>query len=148
MSPEQEELLSIYRLHAELVDRVRNRREGVNRLFVTLFAVLFAAFIASTRTDSSAELKSIRLYIGIPGLVLSMSWWALIRLNQRLEEVKVDLLYQLEEHLAFQFLKQERESLKKTKNFFLYMKLFNAETIPSALFFLLSIFFIFWWSFS
>ena len=33
---EQDQLLEIYKLHAELADRVSQRREGANRLFVGL----------------------------------------------------------------------------------------------------------------
>ncbi|MXY07820.1 MAG: hypothetical protein F4183_00185 [Rhodothermaceae bacterium] len=139
MKNKQEEFLDIYRLHAELTDRVRQRRQRVSQLFVTLFAVLSAAFIASTTTDSSAELKSVRLYIGIAGILLSMSWWYLIGSYQSLEKVKFDLLYQLEKHLAFPFFDHERESLRKSKNLYLYFKLDNAEKIPPGLFFILSV---------
>ena len=34
--PEQDQLLEIYKLHAELADRVSQRREGANRLYVSL----------------------------------------------------------------------------------------------------------------
>ncbi len=34
--PDRTELLEIYKLHAELADRVSQRREGANRLYVSL----------------------------------------------------------------------------------------------------------------
>lgn len=148
MSPKQEECLDIYRLHAEFVDRLRDRRERVFRIFVTLFTVLFAAFIASARTVPSAELNSIKLIIGIPGLALSLSWYVLIDSYQKLEKVKLEVIKKLEEHLVFPFLTQERESLKKTKNRFVYNKLDNAETLPSFVFGALSVALIILWGLS
>lgn len=145
MTPKPEELLEIYRLHAELADRVRQRRERANQLYGTFFAVLITAFIALATTNPSAEFKSIIPYIGLTGLSLSMPWWALIRSYQRLEKAKFELLYQLEKRLAFPFLTHERDSLRKTKDIFLYLKLDNAENLLPGLFFILSILSVICW---
>ena len=48
---EQDRLLEIYKLHAGLADRVSQRREGANRLYVSLNVglVIFLAAPAPTR---------------------------------------------------------------------------------------------------
>ncbi len=48
MDEDRQELLEIYKLHSELADRVSQRREGANRLYVSLLAGIFilpAAFL-------------------------------------------------------------------------------------------------------
>ena len=41
MDEDRQELLEIYKLHSELADRVSQRREGANRLYVSLLAGMF-----------------------------------------------------------------------------------------------------------
>ena len=58
MDEKRQELLEIYKLHAELADRVSQRREGANRLYVSLLIglVLFAAALLRFGTDLERHL--------------------------------------------------------------------------------------------
>lgn len=49
MDMDRRELLEIYKLHAELADRISQRREGANRLYVSLLAAISALLAASLR---------------------------------------------------------------------------------------------------
>lgn len=42
MDNDRAELLEIYKLHAELADKVSQRREGANRLYVSLITAILA----------------------------------------------------------------------------------------------------------
>ncbi len=49
MNENRQELLEIYKLHAELADRVSQRREGANRLFVSLLTGMLIFMAALLR---------------------------------------------------------------------------------------------------
>ena len=89
MTVKQEELLEIYKLHAELADRVSQRREGANRLFVTLLTGLMAAGVAMVTMESSTEPDRIIFWlVGAVGLCLSASWYVIIRSYRQLNTGK------------------------------------------------------------
>ena len=54
MDEDKTELLEIYKLHAELADRVSQRREGANRLYVSLLTGLFIFLAAMVRYGAEA----------------------------------------------------------------------------------------------
>ena len=145
MTPKQEELLEIYQLHAGLADRVSQRREGANRLFVTLLTGLVAAGVVMVTTGPSTESNGIILLLaGILGICLSASWYIIIRSYRQLNTGKFKALFQLEENLSFPFFTREWEFLKKGKEYRTYWKLTIAETILPLLFGVLSLTFIVW----
>ena len=55
----KDQLLEIYKLHAELADRVSQRREGANRLHVSLLSG-FLVFLAALLRFGSGEIPYIR----------------------------------------------------------------------------------------
>lgn len=101
---EQDQLLEIYKLHAELADRVSHRREGANRLYVSLLvglAVFSAALLRFGIGD--APVQPVLLAIGFIGVSLSISWFIVINSYRQLNDAKFDVLGKLEKKLDFQF---------------------------------------------
>ena len=139
MTVKQEELLEIYQLHAELADRVSQRREGANRLFVTLLTGLMAAGVAMITTGSSTEPDSIVFWlVGAVGICLSVSWYIIIRSYRQLNTGKFKALLQLEENLSYPFFTREWEFLEEGRKCRIYWKLTLVETSLPIVFFLLS----------
>ena len=129
---EQKERLQIYKLHAELADRVSQRREGANRLYVSLLVglvVLLAALLRFGVGDASEHL--VLATVGVFGVLLSVSWFVVIRSYRQLNTEKFRVLLELEKQLAYQFFTEEWDPLSQGGKSNRYWRLTNVEvTLP------------------
>ena len=142
MDENRQELLEIYKLHAELADRVSQRREGANRLFVSLLTgtlIFLVAFL--TYGTETMPVGAILTAVSIFGIFLSAAWYIIIRSYRQLNSGKFAALHELEEKLAYPFFKREWELLgmeekerPKTRR---YWKLTVVETFLPIIFALL-----------
>lgn len=135
---EQSERLQIYKLHAELADRVSQRREGANRLYVSLLVglVLFLATLIRFGIGEVAE-GLVICSIGMFGGLLSASWYVVIRSYRQLNTGKFKALHELEQELAYPFFKREWDLLAEGKDISRYWKLTVVETSLPIIFGLL-----------
>ena len=134
MDENRQELLEIYKLHAELADRVSQRREGANRLFVSLLTggLIFLAAFLRYGTETM-PVGAILTAISIFGIFLSAAWYIIIRSYRQLNSGKFAALHELEEKLAYPFFKREWELLEEGKKRSRYWKLTIVETfLPIA----------------
>ena len=138
-----DELLELYKLHAELADRVSQRREGANRLYAGLLTGLIVALGAVLKLVPSSELANVIFLLGgILGAVLSVSWYIVIRSYRQLNTGKFKALHELEGHLVYPFFKREWQLLSEGADYRSYWKLSIVETVLPVIFFILSIFLI------
>lgn len=131
------ELLELYKLHAELADRVSQRREGANRLYVSILTGLLVAIAAIVRWGGEDLQTFTPWLLGIAGLLgtgLCTSWYIVIRSYRQLNSGKFAVLGELESRLAFPFFRKEWEILEQGKSFKKYWKLTVAETTLPFLF--------------
>ena len=135
---ERHELLEIYRLHAELADRVSQRREGANRLYASLL-LASVLFLAALFRFGAGDLPSdlVVIVVGLVGTALSISWLLVIRSYRQLNRGKLSTLQKLEERLAYRFFQFEWEFLGKGDNKRRYYRLTQAEAILPWMFFAL-----------
>lgn len=134
MDKNRQELLEIYKLHAELADRVSQRREGANRLFVSLLTggLIFLAAFLRYGTETM-PVGAILTAVSIFGIFLSAAWYVIIRSYRQLNSGKFAALHELEEKLAYPFFKREWELLEEGKKRSRYWKLTIVETfLPIA----------------
>ena len=132
---EQDRLLEIYKLHAELADRVSQRREGTNRLYVSLILgliVFLATFIRFGFGDISEWL--VLITIGGIGVLLSVSWFVVIRSYRQLNSEKFRVLHDLEKYLPYQFFTLEWDPQSQGKKSNRYWKLTHVEVILPSIF--------------
>ncbi|MYK91021.1 MAG: hypothetical protein F4026_02555 [Synechococcus sp. SB0669_bin_8] len=134
----KDQLLEIYKLHAELADRVSQRREGANRLHVSLL-LGFLVFLAALLRVGSGEIPAsvLLLFSGIIGMSISGSWYIVIRSYRQLNRGKFDTLHKLEQKLDYPFFEREWEFLKRGRDRNRYWKLTVVETLLPSIFFLL-----------
>ena len=138
MEEQRQELLEIYKIHAELADRVSQRREGANRLYVSLLIglALFVAALLRFGTDGISP-DTVLFWAGVLGAVLAISWYIVIRSYRQLNTGKFNALQDLESHLAYPFFTKEWELLGEGKKRSRYWKLTVVETaLPWTLFLL------------
>ena len=136
--PRQDELLEIYKLHAELADRVSQRREGANRLYVSLLVGLMV-FVAALMRYGTGDVpaKIVLGSIGTIGALLSVSWYVVIRSYRQLNTGKFAALHELEEKLAYAFFTREWELLAEGRDRQRYWKLTVVEISLPCIFFVL-----------
>ena len=136
---DRNELLEIYKLHAGLADRVSQRREGANRLYVSLLAGL-AAFVAALLrfgVNSDGSATAILCVTGMVGALLSVSWYVVIRSYRQLNSGKFAALHELEAKLAYRFFSREWAFLAEGKQVSRYWRLTVVETSLPFIFFVL-----------
>ena len=110
--PRRDELLEIYKLHAELADRVSQRRDGANRLYVSLLVGLTVFLTALMRYGTGdVPAKLVLCTVGVIGALLSASWYVVIRSYRQLNTGKFKALHELEAKLAHAFFSREWELL-------------------------------------
>ena len=140
MDEKRQELLEIYKLHTELADRVSQRREGANRLFVSLLTgtlIFLAAFLRYGA--ETIPVGAVLTAVGVFGICLSAAWYIIIRSYRQLNSGKFDALHELEEKLAYPFFKREWELLEEGKSRSRYWKLTVVETFLPIIFAILYI---------
>ncbi len=140
MDKNRQELLEIYKLHAELADRVSQRREGANRLFVSLLTgtLIFLAAFLRYGTETM-PVGAILTAVSIFGIFLSAAWYIAIRSYRQLNSGKFAALHELEEKLAYPFFRREWELLEEGKKRSSYWKLTIVETFLPIAFFIFHI---------
>jgi hypothetical protein len=98
--------LEMYKLAVEMADRVSARRAGANSFFFTLHAAL-AAFVGVVSSARLAPPKGTvptfdafgLVVTAIAGLVLSITWWQLLRYYRHLNRAKFAVIVQMEKGL-------------------------------------------------
>ena len=133
---EQDQLLDIYKLHAELADRVSQRREGANRLYVSLHVGLVVFIAALLRFGfGDAPERLVLGTVGGVGALLSVSWFVVIRSYRQLNTEKFRVLHELEKRLPYQFFALEWDPEAKGEKSNRYWKLTHVEVTLPVIFF-------------
>ena len=132
------QILELYKLHADLADRVSQRREGANRLFVSLLTGLMV-FLAALLRLGTGDLHAgtVMVFFGIAGAALSVAWFIVIRSYRQLNTGKFEALHELEKKLPYPFFQREWDLLREGRHFRRYWRLTIVETSLPIIFFLL-----------
>lgn len=132
---DRNQLLEIYKLHAELADRVSQRREGANRLHVSLLVALFALLAGLLRFGFGEAPESLILgALGVLGALLSVSWYLIIRSYRQLNSEKFRVLHELEDQLVYQFFRKEWDPEAKGGKSNKYLRLTQVEAVLPLIF--------------
>ena len=130
-----DEYLEIYKLHADLADRVSQRREGANRLYVSLVAGLGVFIAALLRFDADGGPDWVVVAIvGAFGALLSLSWFLVLRSYRQLNSEKFRVLHELEDQLVYQFFKREWDPTSVGRKSNRYRRLTQVEVTLPAIF--------------
>lgn len=135
---EQHERLEIYKLHAELADRVSQRREGANRLYVSLLVGLVVFLAALLRFGmGQVPVQPVLGGLGAFGVLLSISWIIVILSYRQLNSAKFRVLQEMEEQLVHKFFVREEGLFSEGGIFGRYRKLTVVETVLPIIFIIL-----------
>ncbi len=114
-------LFEQYKIAVEMADRISARREGANKLFLSVNSIILV-FIATRQ-----ELVNIHIFIGVFGVVLSCIWASIIQNYRSLNSAKYAVILEMEEKLPWKIYGDEWKKLKEGEDKKVYAKLTVVE---------------------
>ena len=129
--------LKIYEIHVEMADRVSQRREGANKLFVATLSAMLVLLAAALMFGSESGGFSVKIAVpvmALTGFFLAVSWYITIRSYRQLNTGKFHALQELEKSLPFAFYTVEWEKLQEGTDWRIYWKLTVVETFLPCIF--------------
>ena len=137
---EKNEILELYKLHCELADRVSQRRDSANRLYVSLLTSILIFIGVFIRFNvKEIPIWAIVCVGSTVGVALAFSWFVIIRSYRQLNSGKFAALDELESKLVYSFFRREWEILGERKNRKKYWELTVVETFLPIIFSILFI---------
>lgn len=138
---DSDRVLEIYKLHAELADRVSQRREGANRLYASVLSGLLVFLAAALRFGAgNLSVGALLTFSGLVGVLLVVAWFIVIRSYRQLNTGKFKALHELEKKLPYPFFAREWEILNEGRDFRRYWRLTTVENFLLVVFGLLFLF--------
>ena len=140
----QDQLLEIYKLHAQLTNHMSNRRASASRFYQLALSGLFIVFFTFVQHKGqilpkglSDKLTTGVLMCGFGYAGLHLSWIWFISIDVYLDAIsrKYDVLKKLETQLEFQFLTEEWELLDEKRKKQSYRQLAAREVFLPHFFF-------------
>ena len=133
---ESKEALELYKLHAELADRVSQRRDGANRTYFSALVGLMLFMGGLLRFGETSWQAGLFLcLVGFVGASLAISWDRVIRSYAQLNAGKFEALLELEKNLSYQFFRREWGFLGQGEEADGYLRLTTVERVVPWLFF-------------
>lgn len=132
---EKQELLEIYKLHAELADSVSRQRGTANRFYLLVLSGLAVLFSAFLQRKNGVLLEWLMVGFGLFGMLLASAWYIVIRSYRQLNSGKFKALHELEEKLTYPFFKREWDLLAEGRERKTYWRLTVVETFVPIIFF-------------
>ena len=131
---DKQELLEIYKLHAQLADSVSKQRATANRFYILVLSGLAVLFSTFLQRKNGVPFGWVMVGFGAFGMLLASAWFVVIRSYCQLNSGKFQVLLALEEKLAYPFFKHEWELLGEGKDSKSYRKLTGVETFVPIIF--------------
>src|SRR4051794_24309332 len=100
-----EGFLDIYKLAVEMADRISARRAVASSFFITAQSALIALVAAASKKHWA---------FAVPGLILALTWWLLLRSYRHLNTEKFKVIQAMERRLPASPFQDEWDALKPT----------------------------------
>ena len=125
---DKQELLEIYKLHAELADSVSKQRATANRFYILVLSGLAVLFSTFLQRKNGVPLGWLMIGFGLFGLLLAVAWHGAICSYRQLNTAKFKVLHELEEKLSYPFSIREWDLLAKGTDRKVYQQLTAVES--------------------
>jgi hypothetical protein len=132
-------LLEQYKQYLNMADKISDRRSAANTFFLTINTALLSAFgIANLTSQKTSPLLFI---VGsIAAIVLSYSWYRLVRAYRDLNTAKFKVVHEIENNLPIRPFEAEWEAVGRGKDKRLYYPFTHIENKVPFVFILLYVF--------
>ena len=140
----QQQLIEIYKLQAQLANSISNRRITIHKFYLLLMSglalILPTFFKLPTEIQSQVSIGFLMIGVSLLGIPLCLTWFILINTNLRMIMLKYETLKRLEDKLAYPFFREEWKLLEnygKSKTYWeiSYIEIF----IPIFFFFIFTL---------
>jgi len=115
----KEELLKLYEIHVNILDKFNDRREKSNHFFISVLTAIIlmtSYFLNENKLNTIINPRYFLTSIGVLGCILCFVWHFLIRAYRRINSKKFEILEELENKLEFKFYQLEREKFLTSSN--------------------------------
>lgn len=132
----QDHLLDQYKKYLEMADKISDRRSTANTFFLTVNTALISAFGLSSFVGRDIS-GALLLVGGIAAILLSYSWYRLIRAYRDLGTAKFKVVHEIESMLPIKPFEAEWEAVGCGKDRKLYWPFTHIERFVPWIFILL-----------
>lgn len=139
-TPSQNTMLELYKLHAEMADRISQRRRSANNYFLAINTTLISLVIASLAysrfiKDTTLDfVLCVSFSISVVGIVNCRAWYALIMSYKSMNSAKYKVIHKMEEIIGYRPYFDEWELLKRGEDKEVYEKFTVVESrVPRVL---------------
>ncbi len=135
----KDHILEQYKLYVEMADRISQRRQSANTFFLSINTVIvsLSGFVVRSPDKSSESLWLV--FVGLAGLIISYTWYRLIRSYRDLNTGKFVVIHEIEANLPIKPYDAEWVILGEGRNKDLYLPFTHIETKVPWVFFTLYI---------
>lgn len=128
-------LLEQYKMYVEMADRISQRRQSANTFFLSINTALvtLSGFLVRN-VDKSCMVLWITL-VGLAGLIISYSWYRLLRSYRGLNSGKFRVIHEIEKSLPIRPYDAEWMTIGKGRDKNLYLPFTYIETKVPWVFF-------------
>jgi hypothetical protein len=102
----QAHLLEQYKLYVESADRISQRRTTANNYLLTINTFLVTLYGLAATCDPK---QCWRILVAAAGILVCISWFALIKNYKNLNKAKFEVIHELEDHLPAALFDREWE---------------------------------------
>lgn len=138
----EDHLLDQYKKYLDMADKISDRRSAANTFFLTINTGLISAF-GLTKLLSDQNLRFLFVTGGVAAVLLSYSWYRLIRAYRDLSTAKFKVVHEIEKFLPIRPFDAEWEAVGRGENKNLYWPFTHIEQFVPWIFIALYILVIF-----
>jgi len=132
-------LLEQYKLYVEMADRISQRRAVANTFFTSASALLLTVYGAVATLKVPALSATWLVLIAVSGIILSGTWWAVIRSYRQLNSGKFKVIHKLERLLPVAPYEAEWIMLGEGKDLSQYLPLSHVEQVIPVVFLVINV---------
>lgn len=98
----EEKRYDLFKFLVELADRTSVRRSAANTFFVSLHSIIASVvgYLAAVKSPDAKTDKFSLAILAVVGIILSLTWWAILRYYRRLSKAKWDVINDFEAELG------------------------------------------------
>lgn len=130
----QNHLLEQYKLYVEMADRISQRRAMSNTYFVTINSLILTIFSAIASLDTFEISRKWILVVAATGILISITWWWIIRSYRLLNSGKFKVIHEIEKLLPISPYDAEWTAVGRGKDCSKYLPLTHIEQWVPILF--------------
>lgn len=127
--------LELYKLYVSTAETIGERRQKNNSFFLTLNTTIIAVISYVQLGIQSGDSSDFYWLISLSGMILSYTWYRLIKSYKDINTAKYNIIHQIEKELPLAIYDAEWDALGRGKNPNLYLEFTKIEMFVPWIFF-------------